>query len=226
MSRYSDILLLQSAQVRVDGRIVLRDIHMSIGEGEFCYLRGQSSSGKTALVYGLHGIYRIDGSIIHVCGRDIVDLSPTELAHHRRNIGLIAEVYPLISNKTVFQNLDMILSSIEWNVASDREKRISEVLDQAGLSHIQSETVNTLSYGLQKKVMIARAVLNRPKLILADSPTAGLDNKSIDEVMALLINLASEYQSSILWATAGDYLPDRYPARSYLCADGTVTEMS
>ncbi len=226
MSRYSDVLLLQSAYVKLDDRVVLRDIHMSIGEGEFCYLRGQSGSGKTALIHALHGINQIQGSIVHVCGRDIVDIDGMALAQHRRSIGLVSSIYPLIGEDTVFQNLDMILTSIEWAVASDRERRINEVLDQAGMTNYQSEKVNSLSSGLQQKLTIARAVLNRPQLILADSPAAGLDPKSIDEVMALLINLASNHQSSILWATASDYIPSRYPGRSYLCGDGTVTEMS
>lgn len=204
---------------------MLRDIHMSIGEGEFCYLRGQSGSGKTSLIHALHGICELQGSIVHVCGRDIVDINGMALSQHRRSIGLISSIYPLIGDYTVFQNLDMILSSIEWAVASDREKRINEVLDQAGMTIYQSAKVNSLPSGLQQKLAIARAVLNRPQLILADSPTAGLDTKSIDEVMALLINLASNHHSSILWATASDYLPERFPARSYLCGDGTVTEM-
>lgn len=198
---------------------------MSIGEGEFCYLRGQSGSGKTSLIHAIHGINTLHGSIVHVCGRDIMDIDGNALAQHRRNIGLISSVYPLIEEETVFQNLDMILSAIEWAVASDREKRINEVLDQAGITHLQSEKVRSLSQGLRQKLAIARAVLNRPQLILADSPTAGLDNKSVDEMMAILINMAADHHSSILWATSSEYIPERFPARSYLCGDGTVTEM-
>ena len=226
MSQYSGVIKLQSASVSIKDRQVLRDIHMTMGEGEFCYLRGRSGSGKTTLIQSLYGIGLVEGNIMQVIGEDLPKKNRDELAHYRRKIGWISENYNLLPDYSLFDNLDQILIGIDWPAASDREKRISEVLDIAGLSNLRSEMVDRLSAGQRQKLKVCRAVLNRPKLILADAPTAGLDNQSTEEVIDLLIHVATENQCSVLWATASDRIPEKYPARSFLCADGTVTEMS
>ena len=225
MSRYSEVLLLQHAYISLPDREVLRDIHMALGEGEFCYIRGRSGSGKSALIDALYGLNILNGNVVKVLGREIPRLDRRELALYRRSIGYVSKKYDLLEGLTVFQNLDRILANIDWPVASDREKRINEVLHMAGLGDLHSEQINRLSEGQEQKLRICRAVLNKPKLILADAPTAGLDTQSVEEVMDLLINLASESRASIIWATASEFIPDRYPARSYICADGTITEM-
>lgn len=225
MSRYSEVLLLQHASVSLPDREVLRDIHMVIGEGEFCYLRGRTGSGKSSLINAIYGLNPLNGNVVKVLGDTIPTNDRNELALYRRRLGYVSARYGMLDNRTVFQNLDIILSGIDWPVASSREIRINEVLHMAGLADLQSESVNNLSIGQLQKLCLCRAVLNKPKLILADAPTAGLDKQSVDEVMDLFIQLAGECRSSILWATASDDITERYPARSYLCADGTITEM-
>jgi len=226
MTQYSGVLKLQSASVSLPDRQVLRDIHMTMGEGEFCFLKGRSGSGKTSLIQALYGIGILEGNIIKVVGEDLPKTDRNELALYRRKVGWISDNYNLLPGLSVFDNMDQILIGIDWPAASDREKRISEVLDISGLANLRSESVNHLSTGQKQKLKVCRAVMNRPKLILADAPTAGLDAQSTEEVIDLLIHVATENQSSVLWATASDRIPERYPARSYLCADGTVTEMN
>lgn len=225
MSRYSEVLLLQHAYVSLPDREVLRDIHMTVGEGEFCYVLGRSGSGKSAIIDALYGLNVLNGNVVKVLGREIPRLDREELALYRRSIGYISKKYDLLEGLTVFQNLDRILANIDWPVASHREMRINEVLHMAGLGDLHSEQISRLSDGQEQKLRICRAILNKPRLILADAPTAGLDPQSVEEVMDLLISLASENRSSIIWATASEFIPDRFPARSYLCADGTITEM-
>ena len=225
MSRYSEVLLLQHAYISLPDREVLRDIHMSLGDGEFCYVLGRSGSGKSVLIDALYGLNVLNGNVVKVLGREIPRLNRQELAFYRRGIGYISKKYDLLEGLTVFQNLDRILANIDWPVAGHREMRINEVLHMAGLGDLHSEQISCLSEGQEQKLRICRAVLTKPKLILADAPTAGLDAQSVEEVMDLLINLAGENRSSIIWATSSEFIPDRYPARSYLCADGTITEM-
>lgn len=227
MTRNADILHLLNASVSLPDRKILHDIHMVLGEGEFCYIRGRSGSGKSVLLESLYGLHPIQGNIVSVLGQEIPEIDNRRaLALFRRRVGFISQRYNLLDDCSVFQNLDQILIGIEWSVASDREMRIHEVLSQAGLAEYHNEDVSRLSTGQLLKLKMCRAVLNKPTLILADAPTAGLDGQSVEEVVDLLINLASENRSSVLWATASDYIPERYPAISFLCADGTITEMT
>lgn len=224
MSEYKEVLHLDSASVVYKERVILSDIHMVINGGEFCYLKGETGSGKTSLINGLYGLLKISGARVYAVGQDLSDLSKESLQSYRRRLGLISDSYPLFNDHTVYKNFDLILQAVDWPIASEREKRINEVLDQLGLNNLQGEIVGELPSGQRQKVAIARAVLNKPKLLLADNPMVHLDNKSSDEVMSLFIDLAKENNTSILCAISDESLMSRYPARSYFCGDGTVTE--
>jgi len=127
-------------------------------------------------------------------------------------------------DQSVNKNLDTIMQVTGTAIASEREKRISEVLTLLELTAIQGEAIQDLPSGLRQKVAIARAVLNKPKLLLADDPMIHLDAKSEEAVMNLFIQMVKDHQTSILCAVADDHLVNKYPARSYMCADGIVTE--
>ncbi len=224
MSEYREVLHLDSASVLYKERMILSDIHMVINGGEFCYLKGETGSGKTSLINGLYGLLKVTGARVYSVGQDLSDLTKESLQSYRRKLGLISDSYPLFNDQTVYKNFDVILQAVDWAIASEREKRISEVLDQLGLKNLQGEMVGELPSGLRQKVAIARAVLNKPKLLLADNPMVHLDLKSADEVMSLFISLAKENNTSILCAISDESLISRYPARSYFCGDGTVTD--
>lgn len=223
MSEYTEVLHLDNASVLSENRTILKDMHVVINAGEFCYVKGETGSGKSALINGLYGILPMRGARLYAVSQDISDLNRTSLPAYRKKIGLISDIYPLFDDFSVFKNLDTILSALDWAISSEREMRVNEVLDQLGINHLQAEKVKELTSGQRQKVAIARAVLNRPKLILADNPMVHLDSKSAAEVMELLIHLVKENMSSVLCAISDEYLIQRYPARSYFCADGTVT---
>jgi len=197
---------------------------MVINSGEFCYLKGETGSGKSSLINGLYGLLKLSGARAYAAGQDLTDLSKRSLQSYRRKLGLISDSYPLFNDQTVFKNFDTILQVVDWAMASEREKRINEVLDQLGLNNLQGELVSDLPSGLRQKVAIARSVLNKPTLLLADNPMVHLDQKSTDDVMTLFISLVKENQTSILCAISDESLIARYPARSYFCGDGTVTD--
>lgn len=224
MKAYSEVLHLDSASVSVGDRVILNDLHLVMNAGEFCYLKGETGAGKSSLLKGIYGLLPMTGGRIYCAGQDLSELNHVTLPHYRRKIGFISEEYPLFGDKTVFNNLDIILSVLDWPIASERERRVNEVLDDLGISSLQGEVVRDLPSGMRQKVVIARSVLNRPTLILADNPMVHLDSKSADDVMNLFINLVRDHKASVLCALSNEQIMERYPARSYFCADGTVTE--
>lgn len=224
MSEYSEVVHLDNASIVFEDRTVLKDMHLVMNAGEFCYVKGESGSGKSSLIKGLYGMLPMTGARIYAVGEDLSDLTLDSLTNYRRKLGLISDIYPLFPHMTVYKNLDIILSTIDWAIASEREIRINEVLDQLDINDLQKELVADLPSGQRQKVAIARSVLNRPKLILADNPMVHLDSKSTSEVMDLFISLVKENMTSILCTISDEYLMQRYPARSYFCGDGTVTE--
>jgi ABC-type antimicrobial peptide transport system, ATPase component len=219
-----EAIFLDGAQVSVKQNTILRDVHMVINAGEFCYLKGPTGSGKSALLKGLYGLMSLTGGRTMIAGLDITELDVEMLSSYRKKIGLIADYYGLFNDLTIFQNLDRILNVIGWSVASEREMRIHEVLDQLAINHLKEERIADLPSGVRQKVMIARSVLHNPSLILADNPMVFLDQKSIDDVMNLFIDMVSKHKTALLCAVSDDSLISRYPSRSYYCADGTVTE--
>jgi len=224
MSEYTEVLHLDKAYVVMEQRTILRDIHVVMNQGEFCYLRGDTGSGKSTLIKGLYGLLKMDGARIYSAGFDLSELNKRTLPEYRRSLGLISDIYPLFTEQSVQKNLDTILQVTGMAIASERERRITEVLSSLEITSIQGEAIDDLPSGMQQKVAIARAVLNKPKLLLADNPMIHLDTKSADAVMNLFIQLVKENQTSILCAVADDSMSLKYPARSYMCGDGTVTE--
>ena len=224
MSEYKEVLYLDRAYVLLEERSILRDIHVVMNQGEFCYLKGDTGSGKSTLIKGLYGLLKMDGARIYSAGYDLSELSHRTLPEYRKSLGLISDLYPLFQDQSVQKNLDTILQVTGTTVSSEREKRISEVLSALDITSIQGEVISDLPSGLRQKVAIARGVLNKPRLLLADNPMIHLDSKSTDAVMNLFISLVKENQTSILCAIADDNLRADYPARSYMCGDGTITE--
>ena len=224
MNNHSEVVHLDSASITVDNQVLLKDIHLQINKGEFCYLKGETGSGKSSLIKALYGLLPMEGARLYVAGHDLTELTNETLPKYRQSLGLISEIYPIFLEDTVFKNMDRILHAIDWAIASEREKRINEVLDQIGLDEVKSTLVRDLPSGQRQKVSIARSVLNRPSLILADNPMVHLDEKSTEEVMSLFINIVKDNKTSVLCIVSDDQLMNRYPSRSYFCGDGTITE--
>ncbi len=224
MNAFNKVVHLEDVSVIARDQIILKEIHMVINTGEFCYLQGDTGSGKSSFLQGIYGLMEMTGAKMRVVGFDYLELTSQTLPEYRRKIGFISGSYPLFTDQSVFKNLDRILALMDWAIASEREKRVNEVLDQLGLNTYQGEQLSDLPSGLRQKVAIARSVLNKPSLILADNPMVYLDNKSTEDIMNLFIDLVKNNKTSILCSVSDDSLPSKYPARSYLCADGTITE--
>ncbi len=204
---------------------ILKDVHLDVGGGEFCYLIGKSGSGKTTLLRSLYGDYPISKGTAMVLGTDMHSLSFKTLPAFRRQVGMIFQSFFLFNDKTVRANLATVLRATDWKDGAKIEARIDELLKRVGLIDKKMKLPVELSGGEQQRVAIARAILNKPKLIIADEPTGNLDPKTSDNVLYLLRDLAEEYALTVIFATHDYRLLEKFPARIYHCHDGIVSEL-
>lgn len=202
---------------------VLADASFELKEGEFAYLVGKTGSGKTSLLKSLYGEQPVSAGTATVCGYDLLRLKSKDIPYLRRKMGIVFQDFQLLQQHTVFQNLWFVLDATGWKKDTG-ETRIDEVLSEVGLLHTKKKYPYQLSGGEQQRVVIARAILNNPPLILADEPTGNLDPETSKEVMQLLLKINREHNTAILMATHNYQLIEKYPARILKCENALLTE--
>jgi cell division transport system ATP-binding protein len=205
---------------------ILKDVEFSLAEAEMCYLIGKSGSGKSTFLRTLYGALPLISGTAKIAGFDLSILNRKSIPQLRRAIGMVFQKFHLFERWTVEQNLDYVLKATDWKNQKDRTDRINEVLDEIKLSNKRDVRVHQLSGGEQQKVVIARAILNRPQLIIADEPTGNLDPESSEEIMHLLYKVASENKMAILIATHDHILMQKFPARVFNCLNGNIVEVT
>lgn len=204
---------------------ILRNVNFSLAEAEMCYLIGKSGSGKSTLLRTLYGaIPLISGSAL-IAGFDLSVLNRKNIPDLRRSIGMVFQKFHLFDRWTVYKNLDYVLKATDWKNLNERTDRINEVLEEIKLTDKKDTKVYQLSGGEQQKVVIARAILNKPQLIIADEPTGNLDPESSEDIMRLLYKIASENKMAILIASHDHILMKKFPARVFNCVDGNIVEV-
>lgn len=203
--------------------VVLADASFELKKGEFAFLVGKTGSGKTSLLKSLYGAQRINTGIANVCGYDLAKLKSGDIPFLRRKMGIVFQDFQLLQQHTVFQNLWFVLEATGWEKSAGN-KRIDEVLSEVGLLHTKEKLPHQLSGGEQQRVVIARAILNNPPLILADEPTGNLDPETSNEVMQLLLKINREHNTAVLMATHNYQLIEKYPARILKCENAMLTE--
>ncbi len=221
----SEVIRIRNGKVYAHNELIINSLNMSLVEGEFCYLFGPNGSGKSTFFKALFGLEKIQATETNVIGYDINELNKHQMQDYRRQLGIISNFYPLIGEKTVYDNLDIILQATGWNIMSKRDERINDLLKNAGIIKRAQSLVGELSAGEQVIIKILRAMLNGPKLILADGITSLLDNQLSEQVLNLLRDLALKNGSTILLATHRHELIEQYPARTYLCRSRVIEEM-
>ena len=204
---------------------ILRDVEFSLAEAEMCYLIGKSGSGKSTFLRTLYGALPLISGSARIAGFDLSILNKKSIPDLRRSIGMVFQKFHLFDRWTVEQNLDYVLKATDWKNQKERNDRINEVIDEIKLSDKRAVRVHQLSGGEQQKVVIARAILNKPQLIIADEPTGNLDPESSEEIMHLLYKVASENRMAILIATHDHILMQKFPARVFKCLDGNIVEV-
>lgn len=220
-----DIIFLQQATLGHAEQVILEKINFSLAVSEFVYIVGKTGSGKSTLLKTLYGALPLQRGRAQVGDFDLGRLKQEQIPLLRREIGMIFQDFKLLEDWTVGENLAFVLAATDWKDKNAMEARIKEVLEMVQLSEKKDEKVNHLSGGQRQKVCIARAVLNKPKLIIADEPTGNLDPENSNQILYLLQDIAKETGSAVLFATHDMGIIKRYPARVFECKEATLLEI-
>lgn len=210
----SHIVKLSNADIRQqDGTVVLANINLNIGEGEFIYLIGKTGSGKTSLLKTLYGALPLVKGFGEVAGFDLRSVDRTNMHLLRRKLGIVFQDFNLLTDRNVEENLNFVLRATGWTDAAEMNQRVTEVLEGTGLLGKRFSMPYELSGGEQQRVVIARALLNKPMLLIADEPTGNLDPETSDDVLVLMRNLAKQNHTAVLCATHDYRILQNFPAR-------------
>ena len=204
--------------------LVLKDVSFQVGEGELVYIVGKVGSGKSSLLKTMYADVPIVSGEAEVLGYDLINLKRRQVPALRRRIGVVFQDFQLLTDRSVEDNLDFVLRATGMNSREERAERIRAVLDTVGMTNKAYKMPHELSGGEQQRVVIARAMLNTPLLILADEPTGNLDPETGESIFALLNSIATE-GTSVLIATHNHSLIDRYPGRVLLVEDHLLSEL-
>ena len=212
---------------RRDEQPLIQNVNLTVGEGEFVYLIGKVGSGKSSLLKTLYNDLDIkQGEEALVLGEyDLLHLRKSQVPHLRRKLGIVFQDFQLLTDRTVGDNLDFVLRATGWDRAELRRQRIQEVLDLVSMSGCEGRMPNTLSGGEQQRVVIARALLNNPKLILADEPTGNLDPETGANIVKLLHDICIEHHATVLMSTHNLTYPEIFPGRVLRIEDNVLREV-
>ena len=201
--------------------LVLDDISLDVAPHEFAYLIGKTGSGKSSLLKTLYGELPLREGVVKVADFDLSSLNRNQIPALRRKIGIVFQDFQLLSDRRVYNNLEFVLRATDWRDKDKIDKRIKEVLEMVGLAKKDYKYPHELSGGEQQRVVIARALLNSPEVLLADEPTGNLDPDVSDDIMRLLHDICDK-GTSVLMATHDYRILNKYPGTIYKCGDQKV----
>ncbi|MBQ4278045.1 MAG: ATP-binding cassette domain-containing protein [Bacteroidaceae bacterium] len=216
----------KNVEVYQETQEVLRDVTFSVDEGEFVYIIGKVGSGKSSLLKTLYGELPIHSGEAHVMEYDMASLRRKHLPELRRKLGIIFQDFQLLTDRTVDANLRFVLKATGWKNKVEIDDRIKEVLTLVGMETKGYKLPSELSGGEQQRIAIARAILNNPKLILADEPTGNLDAETSRLITELLRKIVKEQGVTVLMITHNLHLVERYPERTFECKDKALVEIT
>ncbi|MDE7167202.1 MAG: ATP-binding cassette domain-containing protein [Bacteroidaceae bacterium] len=211
----------EQVEICQEDRTILSDVCFEIQEGQFIYILGEVGCGKTSLLKTIYGELPVTTGEATVLQNDMTRIKAKKLPNLRRQLGIIFQDFQLLRDRTVDENLDFVLKATGWKKKIDRERRIIEVLEQVGLPEKTRHLPHELSGGEQQRVCIARAILNKPKLLLADEPTANLDIENGTKVMELLNDIRKQ-GAAVVMTTHNEQWPKQYPGIIWRCKNGKI----
>lgn len=218
-----NIVELNKVKVAKDDITILNDVNFSLNAGEFVYLIGKTGTGKSSLLKLLYGDIKLKIGEGTVCNYDLKKLRRKEVAFLRRKLGIVFQDFELLTDRSVYENLLFVLKATGWKDKKKIEERINKVLEHVALSTKGYKMPHELSGGEQQRVVIARALLNDPVLILADEPTGNLDPETSKSILKLLHEIASE-GTAVIMATHDYSVMEKFPSRIIICKNSRVIE--
>ncbi|HKG06986.1 MAG TPA: ATP-binding cassette domain-containing protein [Pedobacter sp.] len=217
------VINLRKVDVFQQKHLVLSDVNLDIDKGEFVFLIGQTGSGKSSLLKIIYGDLHIGNGDGLVAGFDLKNLAIRDVPYLRRKLGIVFQDFQLLTDRTVEKNLEFVLKATGWNDKALIQERVKDVLEKVGLRSKIRKMPHELSGGEQQRVVIARALLNNPEIILADEPTGNLDPDTSEEIV-LLLKQISQSGTSVLMATHDYHIIRMMPSRIIKCEGGVVHE--
>ncbi|MBQ3634132.1 MAG: ATP-binding cassette domain-containing protein [Bacteroidales bacterium] len=216
-----NIIELHGVTVMQEDNIVLRDVNFEVAAGEFVYIIGRVGSGKSSLLKTLYSELPFDGRVGFVAGYDLNDIKMRDVPFLRRRMGIVFQDFQLLSDRSVYDNLEFVLKATGWKKKAEMDKRIRDVLAQVDMINKGYKKPHQLSGGEQQRIAIARALLNSPALILADEPTGNLDPDTTEELMQLLLKINNDGKT-IVMATHNHNVITKFRARTLECENSML----
>ena len=204
--------------------VVLKNVNLEVEDGEFIYIIGKVGSGKSSLLKSMYAEIPVETGEAHVLDYEISTIKRKKIPLLRREIGIVFQDFQLLTDRTVYENLLFVLQATGWKNKSDMDDRIEEVLKEVGMITKSYKMPHELSGGEQQRIVIARALLNRPRLILADEPTGNLDPATGEQIVRYLHDIAKE-GTAVIMATHNLSLLDTFPGKVLRCDDKRLAPM-
>lgn len=218
-----NVITLENAVIGINEHIVLSDVHLTVGKSEFVYVIGRVGSGKTSLIKTLNAeLPLIEGSGI-VAGYELEKIKRKDVPFLRRKLGIVFQDFQLLTDRNVESNLEFALRATGWKNKEEISERIAAVLEKVSLGYKGYKMPHQLSGGEQQRVVIARALLNDPEVILADEPSGNLDPATSDDIMKILLSIA-ESGRAVMMATHNYQLIKKFPSRTLKCENEKLLE--
>ena len=218
------IIEISHANIYQGNNLILQDVNLTINKGEFVYLVGKTGTGKSSLLKTLYGELTLTEGEATVAGFEIRNIDWRKVPYLRRTLGVVFQDFQLLTDRNVNNNLKFVLKATGWTDDKLMDEKILDVLEKVGLKAKGFKMPFELSGGEQQRVDIARALLNSPKLILADEPTGNLDPETSDEIMNLLFHISRDFNTTILMATHDYIVVQKFPARTIKTEKGRVID--
>ena len=220
---YNKILNIEDATIFHHFKTILNNVNFQLNIGEFVYIIGETGSGKSSLLRTIYSDIPLKMGKIIVDGKDISKIKRNELPYLRRKIGIIFQDFQLFQDRNAYENIKFVMTSTGWNDEKKINNRIIQLLEKVGLDNKKKSYPFELSGGEQQRLVIARAIVNNPKLIIADEPTGNLDPLVAEKILQLLLDI-NKSGTSIIMTTHNYNLIKKYKKRIFKCENGYLKE--
>ncbi|MCC8407359.1 ATP-binding cassette domain-containing protein [Mucilaginibacter sp. UR6-1] len=220
----NSIIKLTGVDIFQQKHLVLSNVNLHIDKNDFVWLIGQTGSGKSSLLKILYGDLNIAAGNGYACGYDLGKLADRDVPFLRRKLGIVFQDFQLLTDRTIEQNLHFVLNATGWTDKKLVTERTLDVLEKVGLRSKLKKMPHELSGGEQQRVVIARALLNDPEIILADEPTGNLDPDTSEEIVMLLKQISQQMGTAVVVATHDYHIIRTFPSRIIKCENGKVLE--